>query len=141
MLKHYLLHEWVQKQEGMGIEFKYTAPGISQQNEHVKWKFATLNTFTLLEDKHIWTFWVKGERGILTLVWNVDEMLTTTHLDSTHWANLVNYGTPGIWFGFLDVHPVGLYHTLNPKQKKHLSEDMTFLEKSYCKWTILKYIL
>ena len=26
----------------MGVEFKYTAPGTSQLNDHVEWKFATI---------------------------------------------------------------------------------------------------
>ena len=30
------------KQEGLGINFKYTAPGMPQQNECIKHKFATL---------------------------------------------------------------------------------------------------
>ena len=29
------------KQEGLGIYFEYTAPGMPQQNGHVEWKFAT----------------------------------------------------------------------------------------------------
>ena len=30
------------KQEGMGIKFEYTAPGIPQQNGKIEKKFATL---------------------------------------------------------------------------------------------------
>ena len=30
------------RQERMGMEFKYTAPGTSQKNGHVEWKFTTL---------------------------------------------------------------------------------------------------
>ena len=34
--------DWPCKQEGMGVKFQYTAPGIPQQNDQIKWKFATL---------------------------------------------------------------------------------------------------
>ena len=34
--------EWACDQEGLGINFEYTAPGTSQQNGRVEWKFATL---------------------------------------------------------------------------------------------------
>ena len=30
------------KQEGMGMKFKYIAPGNPQQNGHIEWKFTTL---------------------------------------------------------------------------------------------------
>ena len=29
-------------QEGMGLQFSYTAPGTLQQNDHVEWKFTIL---------------------------------------------------------------------------------------------------
>ena len=34
--------EWTCDQEGLGIDFEYTAPGTPQQNGHVERKFATL---------------------------------------------------------------------------------------------------
>ena len=34
--------EKICNQEGLGIDFKYTAPGMPQQNGHVECKFATL---------------------------------------------------------------------------------------------------
>ena len=34
--------EWTCKQEGLGVNFKYTAPSIPQWNGCIEWKFATL---------------------------------------------------------------------------------------------------
>ena len=32
------------KQEGLGVNFKYTTPGMPQQDGCIEWKFATLFT-------------------------------------------------------------------------------------------------
>ena len=45
-----------------------------------------------------------------------------TYRNNTYWAKLVNWGIPGIWFG--------------PKMKKIiLTQDVTFLQKSYGEYT------
>ena len=44
---------------------------------------------------------------------------------------LANNGTPGIWVGYAEGHLTETYWDFNPKTKKILTQDMTFLQKSY----------
>ena len=46
------------------------------------------------------------------------EMCITTYRDNTNQAKLANQGTPGIWVGYPEGHPTGIYQVFNPKTKK-----------------------
>ena len=49
---------------------------------------------------------------------------------------LANHGTPGIWVVYTENHPAGTYQIFNPKTKKViLTQDVTFLQKSYSEYT------
>ena len=64
------------------------------------------------------------------------EMYITTYKDNTHQAKLDNHGTPSLWVGYAENHPTGTYQIFNPKTKKNiLTWDVTFLQKSYSKYT------
>ena len=56
--------------------------------------------------------------------------------DYSHGAKSVNQGTPSIWVGYAEGHPIGTYQIFNPKKKKiALTWDMTFLQRSYGEYT------
>ena len=64
------------------------------------------------------------------------EMCIFTYKDNTHWAELANHGTPGIWVGYSENHPAGTYQIFKPKTKKIiLTQDVTFLQLSYVVYT------
>ena len=66
----------------------------------------------------------------------IGEMCITTYRDYTHFAKLVNQDTPDICVDYAEGHPTGTYWVFNPKTKKIiLTQDVTFLEKSYSKYT------
>ena len=61
-------------------------------------------------------------------------MCVTTHCNNSHHAKLTNYGMPGIWVCF-GGHLVGTYYVFNSKTgKTSLTNDVTFLEKSFSEW-------
>ena len=78
------------KEEGLGINFEYTAPGMPQQNGHIKCKFATLfnQVCTMLN----------GEKF-------------TTYLQSSVWAEAANTAT------VLKNHLITPNRTLSPFQQ------------------------
>ena len=52
------------------------------------------------------------------------EMCITTYRDDTHCQ-----GTPGIWVGYVEGHPISTHQVFNPKTKKiALTHDVTFLQ-------------
>ena len=60
------------------------------------------------------------------------EIYIATYKDNTHWAKWAHHGTPSIWVGYAENHPAGTYRIFNPKTRKIiLTQDMTFLQKSY----------
>ena len=64
------------------------------------------------------------------------EMCIASFKDNTHQAKLANRGTPGIWVGYAENHPACTYRIFNPKTKKIiLTQDVTFLQKSYGEYT------
>ena len=58
------------------------------------------------------------------------KMCIATYRENIHQAKLANQGTPGIWVGYVDCHPNGTYWVFNPKTKKFLTQDVTFLKMS-----------
>ena len=107
------------KQEGLGINFQYTAPGMPQQNGCIPmlnggkftpylqsglWAEAA-NTATILEN-HLITpnrtlspfqqFFGKGKKSVLNSMQKFGETCIITYKDNTHQAILVNRGIPGI---------------------------------------------
>ena len=77
-------------------------------------------------------FFGKRKRIILSLIQKFDEMCSTTYKENIHRAKLANGGTPGIWVSYADGHPTSSYQVLSNNTKKiMLTQDMTFLKKSY----------
>ena len=63
-------------------------------------------------------------------------MCTATFNDNTRWANLANWCITGIWVGYTENHPTGIYRIFNSKTKQIiLTWDVTFLQKSYCEYS------
>ena len=100
--------KWVCKQEGMGMDFKYTAQSTPQQSSHVEWKFAFLQNslwakvanITIILENNIVTpnkdlslfqqYFGRGRRSILSSVQKFGEMCIATYWDNFHWAKLAN---------------------------------------------------
>ena len=55
------------------------------------------------------------KRSILPSVQKFSKICIITHCGSSQQVKLVNQGTPGIWVGFVDGHPVDTNGILNPK--------------------------
>ena len=78
----------------------------------------------------------KMERNNLSLLQNLCEMCIATYHDNSHCAKLANQGIPGIWVGFAEDHPVGIYCIYNTKTTRiSLTKDVTFLNNSYGEWS------
>ena len=62
------------------------------------------------------------------------EMCIATYRDNT--SKFANQGTPGIWVGYVEGDPPGIHKVFNPTMKKIiLTQDVSFLQKSYCEYT------
>ena len=86
--------------------------------------------------KPISTIFGKGKKSVLTSMQKFGEMCLATYKNNTHQAKLANHGTPSIWVGYAENHPTGTYPIFNPKTKKIiLTQDVTFLQKSYSEYT------
>ena len=135
------------KQEGLQLEFEYTAPGMLQQNDSIEQKFTSLfnQVSAMLNDGKFDTYlcndlWAEAANTAMHLKNNLlmpnrllslfqqfsegnlmqkfGEMCITTYSDNTHHAKLVNFGAPCIWVGYTDGHPTDTYWVFNPKTKK-----------------------
>ena len=81
-------------------------------------------------------FFGKGKKIVLTLMQKFGEMCITTYKDGSHQAKLANHGTLSISVSYAEGHPTGTNWIFSPKTKKIiLTQDVTFLQKSYHKYT------
>ena len=103
------------------------------------------NTAMLLKNNLItpnWTlspfqqFFGKGKKNVLASIQKFGEWCIATFKDNTHWAKLANEGTPSIWVGYAKCLSTSTYQIFNLKTKKIvLTQDVTFLQKSYSEYT------